>query len=174
MNHMTPREAQAPDASALQPAPRSSSLGHVDTDDSLADLLRGSDLRATPGRIAVLREARADPGHFDADELFIRLRSKGIRVSKATVYRTLSSLVDAGLLAQSTFGENHAHYESTLDREHHDHLVCLRCGRVIEFRSDDIEALQDTLCRERGFEPHDHELRIFGHCRQCREADTDR
>lgn len=135
----------------------------------LIDFLKNLGLKVTRERVLILEEVYADHGHFSADDLFVRLRSKGVDLSRATVYRTLSMLVKAGLLSEIGLGERHAHYEHTFGHGHHDHLICLRCGEVIEFCSPDIEELQNRLCQKEGFEPAGHRLQIFGYCKKCKK-----
>lgn len=124
-------------------------------------------LKATPQRLAVLREALTTEGHFEADQLHYRLRLAGHPISKATVYRTLELLVAGGVLRQVSLGERHAHYEHALGHRHHDHLICIDCGRVIEFTSADLERMQEEICRQHQFTPLSHWMRIVGRCRRC-------
>jgi len=125
-------------------------------------------LKWTPEREKVLREALAMEGHFEADELAFRLRKKGSRISRATVYRTLPLLVKAGLLNQVIHGEKHQHYEPIHEERQHDHLICLKCGRFIEVNDDRIEKLQDKLAEANDFIPQRHKLEIYGLCKKCK------
>jgi Fur family ferric uptake transcriptional regulator len=106
-------------------------------------------------------------GHFDVDELYVKLLTESKRVSKATVYRTLAILSELGLIKEHAFGERHQHYERLVGRRHHDHMVCARCGRIIEFVDPAIERLQDKVCRRHGFVPAGHHLSIEGTCADC-------
>lgn len=124
-------------------------------------------LRFTGEREAILDEVLGSTGHFDPEELYIALREKGQKVSRASVYRTLPLMVDAGVVEQVERTDKHAHYERTLGRDHHDHMLCVSCGKVIEFYSEAIEKLQDRLCRERGFKGVSHTLEITGYCDSC-------
>lgn len=105
--------------------------------------------------------------HIEAKKLLQALRRRGEHVSRATVYRTLSLLVESGLLDEVSLGEEHRHYEHLPAHEHHDHLVCTTCGNVIEFTSPAIERMQEDVCREHHFEAKGHRLRIFGYCERC-------
>ncbi len=129
--------------------------------------LSGRGLKLTRQRRAVLAVAVAMEGHFEADELHRRLQEAGSRTSKATVYRTLELLVASGVLRQVSLGERHAHYEHAFGHRHHDHLVCIHCGRVIEFSSPRLERMQKEICREHRFTPLGHRMRIMGLCRKC-------
>ncbi len=129
--------------------------------------LVSQELKVTPQRLAVLRAALTIEGHFEADELHGRLRETDSQASKATVYRTLELLVDSGVLRQVSLGERHAHYEHAFGHRHHDHLVCVQCGRVIEFSSPDLERIQEGICRRHHFTPLGHRMRIMGLCQRC-------
>jgi Fur family ferric uptake transcriptional regulator len=129
--------------------------------------LEGRGLVITPQRLAVLREAMSTGGHFEADELHHRLRAAGKSTSKATVYRTLELLVDSGVVRQVTLDERRSHYEAAVGRRHHDHLICIRCGRVIEFSSPELEDMQEKICRQHRFSALGHRMRIMGMCGNC-------
>lgn len=124
-------------------------------------------LKVTPQRLAVLRAALTIEGHFEADELHRQLTQAGTRTAKATVYRTLELLVASEVLRQVSLGERQAHYEHAFGHRHHDHLVCVQCGRVIEFSSPDLEQAQEEICRKHKFTPVGHRMRIMGRCQRC-------
>ena len=130
--------------------------------------LRSQGLPFTRQRERVVDEVLKADGHFGAEDLCQRLAVGQRRVSRATVYRALELLVASGVLQKLSFGEDHYRFERTPIGRHHDHLVCGRCGRVIEFFNAKIEELQDDICREVGFFPEGHSLVIFGLCRSCR------
>ena len=132
-----------------------------------AQYLRSQGLRVTAQRRAVLGAALATEGHFEADELHRQMRETGSRTSKATVYRTLELLVSSGVLRQVSLGERHAHYEHAFGHQHHDHLICVRCGRVMEFTSAALERMQEEVCRRHHFTPLGHRMRITGLCQRC-------
>lgn len=133
--------------------------------------LAGKSLRYTAERQAVVGAVFEKHRHFEADDLLVWARAHHPRVSRATIYRTLELLVNAGLVRQMTFGDKSAqHYEQVLGIPHHDHLICLSCGRVQEVFSADLEREQDALCERHGFEVHHHNLEVFGLCRRCGAA----
>lgn len=134
------------------------------------DFLRTRGLRFTPERQAILEEVLVRAGHFDPEELYLSLRQKKRLVSRASVYRTLPLMVEAGIVEQVERTDKHAHYERTLGREHHDHMLCVSCGRVIEFYSEPIENLQEELCRKHRFQGISHTLEITGYCAKCARA----
>jgi len=128
-------------------------------------------LRLTAQRRLVLQEAFQRSGHFTAEELHEKFHNAGASVSLSTVYRTLGLLSEAGLIKEVLRCRGMASYETVFGREHHDHMLCVRCGKVIEFRDDAIEALQRKICREYGFTASEHQLGIRGTCRECRAAE---
>jgi len=125
-------------------------------------------LKMTGARRAVLDVVFSTHDHFDADSLLLMLRNRKSRVSKATVYRTLSLLVESGLVREMTLNERGHVYEHVFGHGHHDHMVCAECARVIEFKDDQIEHLQRRVCDYMSFTPTHHSLKIFGLCSQCR------
>jgi Fur family ferric uptake transcriptional regulator len=132
------------------------------------EYLRHRGLKYTPERHTLLREVLANPEHFEAEQLLISLRQAGKRVAKATIYRTLPLLVECGIINQVQFGDAMARYEHTFGQDPHDHMVCRRCRRIIEFDSSDVLRLRDDLCRHFKFEPLSHRFQIAGLCAQCR------
>lgn len=134
--------------------------------------LATQNLRMTKQREELLSSVFHAPRHFEAEDLIRTLRDRSGRVSRATVYRTLSLLEECGVLRKSLFGHNRHFYESVVGRHHHDHLVCIRCGRIQEFEEARIETLQEDVCRKYGFEMVDHVHEIFGACGDCAAAGT--
>ena len=124
--------------------------------------------RATTERFAVLDAVLQSQGHFDAESLYYRMISKGIKVSKATVYNTLDLLQNCGLVSKYRFAENTSRYEKAFGRPHHHHLICLDCGDIIEFVNDRLEKIQDDVCTEKNFAPQSSSLQIFGICSKCK------
>jgi Fur family ferric uptake transcriptional regulator len=132
-----------------------------------ADFLRRRGLKTTRERTALFEEIFATHHHFDADDLVVRLRGKGKKVSRATVYRTLDLLYDCGLVSRVRLNDEKYRYERLLVGEHHDHLVCTSCGGVLEFVDPRIEELQEAVCRKYGFAPTTHSHQIRGVCAEC-------
>ncbi len=149
---------------------------HPDNPDTLAlketflRFLEGRKLKLTRQRQAVVEEIFSGNGHFDADELVDRLRYKRARVSRATVYRTLELLQESQLVEKLDFGSPRSFYEHVSPGAHHDHLICTHCGNVIEFHNERLEALQQEICRNFGFQEASHSLRIFGLCSKCTQS----
>jgi Fur family ferric uptake transcriptional regulator len=107
---------------------------------------------------AVLRKDKL----FEPEQLVDDLKSLGHRVSRATVYRTLNHLQDAGIVKQVFFDNRQSYYQVIVGRETHDYLICVTTGRVIEFSSDRLKKLRDEICAEHGFEGVSHQFHIFG------------
>jgi Fur family ferric uptake transcriptional regulator len=136
-------------------------------EERLVAYLRARHLRMTPERRWVLEEVLSREGHFDAEDLLRFLHRRHRAVSRATLYRTLDHLAVAGLVKRHRFGPGHALFERNFDRQHHDHLVCDRCGSILEFVNDEIERLQDEVCSAHAFRPTNHVMQIFGICKRC-------
>ncbi len=132
--------------------------------------LQEGQYRITPERFDVLDAVLAWDDHFDADNLFIYLKNNGSKVSRATVYKTLALLHECGLVSRYRFSQGHAQYEKTTDRPHHDHMVCTKCGKIVEFENSRVERLQDDACAQFGFTPMYHSFQIFGICLECRTS----
>lgn len=125
--------------------------------------------RATPERFAILDAVLASQGHFDAEGLYYRMISGGIKVSKATVYNTLELLQECGLVSKYRFAENTSRYEKAFGRPHHHHLICLECGDIIEFVNERLERIQVDVCSEKNFKAQSSSLQIFGTCSKCKK-----
>jgi Fur family ferric uptake transcriptional regulator len=124
--------------------------------------LHGEKLKFTPERAMILDAVLRKNGLFEAEQLTIDLRQLNHRVSRATVYRTLNHLHDAGILKQVFFDNKQSYFEVIVGRQTYDYLVCVETGKVVEFSSEKLKALRDEICREHGFEPLSHQFHIFG------------
>ena len=133
----------------------------------LEDYLSGHGLRFSFGRELVFQAAIGSHGHFTAEVLVKYFKNKEKRVSRATVYRSLPLLLEAGVIQKSAGEGKRDFYEKTDAKSHHDHMVCLGCKRIIEFHSDALEALQEKLSREYKFKLVFHDHRLFGYCEKC-------
>lgn len=126
--------------------------------------LREGNQRQTPERFMVLEEIYRSDGHFDADDLFFRMKDAGTRVSRATVYNTLDLLVECGLVQRQQFGKNQYYYERSYAYQQHDHLICRECGAVIEFCDPRILEIQKLMEQIHNFTVEAHSLHLFGSC----------
>jgi Fur family transcriptional regulator, ferric uptake regulator len=119
-------------------------------------------LKFTPERAMILDAALRKEGLFAPEQLAADLKAMGHIVSRATVYRTLAHLQDAGILKQVFFDNKQSYYEVIAGRQVHDYLICVVTGKVIEFNSDRLRQLRDEICRQHGFDPLSHRFQIFG------------
>ena len=131
--------------------------------------LRRKKLKLTPERKVILNAILSFRGHFDVDQLCERLRAEGKNLSRATVYRAMPLFVESGFIREILQCRGKASYEHIFGHDHHDHLLCIKCGRFIEFKDDRIEKLQEEVCRKYSFEPVEHRLGIRGYCSKCRK-----
>ena len=131
-----------------------------------SEFLEKKDLKLTSQRRTILHQAVRE-GHFSADELLVFSKKEDPTVSKATVYRTLALLKEAKILEEQDFGEGKKLYERAQGRKHHDHLICIKCGKIIEFENESIERLQDSEAKKNRFKIVYHSLKLFGFCRAC-------
>ncbi len=136
--------------------------------------LRERGLPVTQQREAVAEVVFTASEHLSVDDIEHELRERGERIGKATIYRTLDLLVRSRLVEEHDFGEGFKRYEHRLSQQPvHEHLICLECGKVIEFRSAEVQAVEARIRVEEGFVPVRHRLEIYGLCRECREAGAD-
>ena len=133
---------------------------------TFAAYLRSRGLNFTAERQAVLQEIFTGGSHFQADELYLRLaRKKSPPVSRATVYRTLSLLTDSGLIRKVAFVDRHSHYEHLFG---HDHLICRKCGRIIEFQDPSLSRALARICKSKKFRRLSHKIEVVGLCSKCK------
>jgi Fur family transcriptional regulator, ferric uptake regulator len=129
--------------------------------------LQKKSLRLTGARAAIVEAALARAGHYPLEELIADLKQRGIRGSKATVYRTLPLLAEAGILQPAIVAGESRRYETTFGKDHHDHLICAVCGRVVEFGFEAFEILQRELAGQYGFRLERHHPELVGTCPEC-------
>lgn len=135
----------------------------------LDDFVRRKGLRRTQQREFIIESAFSKDEHFTAEELFDRVRKTNTHISRATVYRTLGLLVEADLLREIDLGDNQTTYDPNFhDKPSHNHLVCIDCGRVVEFEDAHIDLLNDCVTRRLGFRPVRQTLKIEANCEQLR------
>ena len=132
-----------------------------------SDFLEKKNLKLTSQRRTILRQGSEAKGHFSAEDLLKFSKKADSTISKATVYRTLALLKEANVLEEQDFGEGKKLYEIAVSRKHHDHLICIKCGRIIEFENEPIEHLQDEVANRNQFKIVYHSLKIFGFCKNC-------
>lgn len=133
----------------------------TETTKTLEELCAERGMRMTEQRKIIARILQESEDHPDVEELYRRSSLVDAKISISTVYRTVKLFEDAGIIARHDFRDGRSRYE-TLPEEHHDHLIDLKNGVVIEFRSPEIEALQERIAREHGFTLVDHRLELYG------------
>lgn len=143
------------------PAKVARELGHVERH------MRAKGYRWTVQRQLIARVALTNHSHFSADELLDLCRKEDAAVSRATVYRTLTMMEEAGFVEGLDTGDGGRKFEHVLGHEHHDHMVCTRCGRILEFVDEELEQRQELAARRHGFTITNHSLKLFGICKEC-------
>ncbi len=140
--------------------------------DKFRAVVRAQALKTSMVREAIARTALTQPGHFSVDELVQELRANGVaEAHMATVYRAVPLLIEAGLIQPALLSQGEGQrYEVAFEREHHDHLVCTGCGRVVEFHSEALEALQRDIADRYDFLLDDHVHELIGRCKNCRSS----
>jgi Fur family ferric uptake transcriptional regulator len=142
-------------------------MGHEVEHRTLVAYLEEHNLKNTKQRGAILDVFLRVTGHITSDELFQRVRNEHPNIGYTTVYRTMKLLCDAGLATGHHFDDGITRFE--IAHEHHDHLVCTRCGKIIEFECRAIEETQNQVAARYGFRVLRHRHELYGHCKDCCE-----
>ncbi len=127
-------------------------------------------LKRTAQRDLILEIFLRTEVHLSSEDLYRLVQQEDPSVCQTTVYRTLKLLSEAGLAREVRFGDNRTHYEHNYKHQHHDHMICSECGRIIEFFSAELEGIQDAMAAKHKFQITQHLLRIIGICAECRRA----
>jgi Fur family ferric uptake transcriptional regulator len=143
-------------------------MGHSLEQAALSRYLEQHSLKHTKQREAILAVFLEAAGHTTSEEIFEEVRQKHPQIGYTTVYRTMKLLCEAGLAHERNFEDGVTRYE--IPHEHHDHLICTRCGCIVEFECQMIESAQDRIAAEYGFTLLRHKHELYGHCPRCRGA----
>ena len=143
-------------------------MGRAQTKDKFREFMLDKGLKSTRQREAILDEFLRVGSHISTEELYLRLRRKNPQIGYATVHRTLKLFAECGIAEQRHFGDGQARYEASALDEHHDHLICVNCGKIVEFEDPRIERLQEEVARQHGFSIERHRLELYGCCESCR------
>ena len=138
--------------------------------DQFCQFLRKKELKLTPQRLRIAETVFTTHKHFTADQLFALVRKVEPLVGKVTVYRTLEHLVESGMVEELSIKKGVASYEHVAGHSHHDHLICLKCGKLEELSSERLERIKREEAESRNFEVVSHSLKIYGFCPDCRKA----
>jgi Fur family ferric uptake transcriptional regulator len=120
-------------------------------------------------RNLIINSFLTDDRHYSVEELYQKVKRQNPKISLSTVYRTLKLLANCGLAHERRFDERNIRFEPVHQEEHHDHLVCLKCGRIFEFTNQKIEKLQDEVAKRYKFNVIRHKLEIYGYCPRCQK-----
>jgi len=127
----------------------------------LVEALKKEGLRFTEQRKFIWDEITSSDDHREAEDIFLSLREKNINVSRATVYRTIDVLVKNNLVRKLDIGDAPSKYENKIDSHHHDHMICLETGDIIEFYNEELENLQDEIAKKHGYKVIRHVHQLF-------------
>ncbi len=150
--------------------PRKTAEERLEPRDVLREYVAKNGLKFTKQRELIADVFFSSEGHLKVEELLEKVREQDSQVSLATVYRTMKLLTDCGLAHPHRFGERQTVYEPTEgDEEHHDHIICDDCGKIVEFVDDRIEELQEEAASRAGFRLTNHRMELYGRClrRDC-------
>jgi Fur family ferric uptake transcriptional regulator len=136
----------------------------------LKDFLGPGGLKNTRERETILRELEVRKGHFNAEELYSVLNRKGTKVSRPTIYRTLKLLEKYHLIDRLDIKQNCFYYESIFQKKDHGHMICERCGKIVDFSSESLNTLKSEMGKDKNFKLDNISIQVFGLCKSCQKA----
>lgn len=137
---------------------------------NFSEFLKKRGLKITSQRLLVAEKIFHTPNHFTVDSLADTLKDRKGEISRATIYRIVSLMVESGQLTEYHFGQTVKYYEHVPARKHHDHIVCLDCGLIEEFLEPSIEKIQLDVTQKHGFDLSEHSMTLYGHCQQLKKT----
>lgn len=144
----------------------------VEAKERLKSFLKTKGLKSTRQRDIIVTDFLNTEGHVTAEELYRRINRRHKNIGFTTVYRTLKLLAESGLATERVFADNLTRYELLTEEEHHDHLICIKCGSITEFEDSRLENRQIRIADELGFQVISHKMEFYGYCIMCREQKT--
>lgn len=145
-------------------------LKHKQAAEIFRNFLKSEKNRITPERFEVMDAALDYEGHFGADDLYILMKNSNSTISRATVYKTLELLVQCDLVIKRHFGDNMTRYESSYKRQSHDHLICMDCGRIVEFSDPQLKKLPESISEQLEFNFESYSFNIFARCKDPKKC----
>lgn len=139
----------------------------VDVKEAFRTFLQEKNQHYTAQRAVIFNEFVSAQKHLSVEELYEIVKKKEPSIGQVTVFRTLKLLEDAGIANPVNFGDKTVRYEMCFETKHHDHLVCVKCGKVIEVLDKKLEKRKELICKKHNFIPSHHRLEIFGKCENC-------
>ena len=139
----------------------------VNADKIFCDYLKRKDLKNTPERMIIMQEIIKIDNHFDAEAILDHFKKVDIKISRASVYRTLDLLISCGLVRKVNFNNSSYQYESIINKDKHDHFICVKCGKIIEFYDEELKNIHLRLKNKYKMEISDYIHHIYGKCAEC-------
>ncbi|RAP24727.1 transcriptional repressor [Candidatus Marinamargulisbacteria bacterium SCGC AG-343-K17] len=139
----------------------------TDLHEKFTEYLLSQKQRYTTQRKDIVTAILEKKDHFEIDEFISEVHLQGKRLARATVYRTVKQLLDANLIQKIDAGNGRIYYEYNEELEHHDHMICNQCGKILEIKNNTIEKAIKSECRKLDFQPEYRSLHIYGTCKNC-------